>query len=72
MADVFIVNDGGVVHSVTEEHCEEHCKTQTAHGRQFKPGFRLATKQEIAAYLGKPVEPESKPEKGDGKSGDGK
>lgn len=55
MADVFIVNDGGVVHSVTEEHCDSFCKVATSSGRQFKPGYRLATEKEIAEYLGKPA-----------------
>lgn len=58
MAEVFIVNDGGAVHSVSEEHCKEYCKAQTQHGRQFKAGFRLATKQEVAAYLGHELEPD--------------
>lgn len=60
MADVFIVNAGGSVHSVTEEHCDAYCKVQTEGGLQFKAGFRLATKEEIASYKGEPGKAEAK------------
>lgn len=60
MAEVFIVNDGGAVHSVSEEHCEAYCKVPTQSGPQFKPGFRLATKEEVALYLGQPAKADVK------------